>query len=214
MRAIFRRYLAIGAVVPLKGALDRENARLPVRTDGTGKRAGGGLISRGHLYKILSNPIYVGRLAHKGQVYEGQHPAIIDRETWDEVQAHLASHAPSRRGPSQAAEAWLAGKLCDDRGSRMSPSEASRSGRRWRYYVSQAILQGRKQDAGSIARVSAVEIEGKVLASVRAALDAECAEADIRAHVERVTIWQGGALHPVQRPGAARRASDLRRVDS
>ena len=27
-----------------------------------GKTIGGGLISRGHLYKILSNPIYVGRI--------------------------------------------------------------------------------------------------------------------------------------------------------
>jgi site-specific DNA recombinase len=192
VRDIFRRYLEIGAVVPLKAALDRENVRLPVRTDGTGKSAGGGLISRGHLHKILSNPIYVGRLTHKGQVYEGQHAAIIDRETWDEVQARLASHAHRRRGPNRAAEAWLAGKLYDGRGARMSPSEASRGSRRWRYYVSQAILQGRKQDAGSIARVSAPEIEDKVLEAAHGALDAKCADADIQAHIERVTIGKAG----------------------
>jgi len=62
VRGIFRRCLEIGAVVPLKEALDQENVRLPVRADGAGRRMGGGLISRGHLYKILSNPIYVGRL--------------------------------------------------------------------------------------------------------------------------------------------------------
>ena len=59
-----RRYLAIGSVVRLKAVLDQENVHLPVRTDGAGKITGGGLISRGHLYKILSNPIYVGRLSH------------------------------------------------------------------------------------------------------------------------------------------------------
>ncbi len=48
VRDIFRRYLEIGAVVPLKAALDQDNVRLPVRTDGTGKSAGGGLISRRH----------------------------------------------------------------------------------------------------------------------------------------------------------------------
>ena len=53
---------------------------------GTGKRTGGILISRGHLYWILSNPIYVGRLRHKGQIHDGLHPAIIDLETWDRVQ--------------------------------------------------------------------------------------------------------------------------------
>jgi hypothetical protein len=25
----------------------------------------------------LSNPIYVGRIAHKGQIYEGHHPPIV-----------------------------------------------------------------------------------------------------------------------------------------
>ena len=75
----------------------------------------------------------------------------------------------------------------------MSPSEAARGGRRWRYYVSQAILQGRKHDAGSIARVSAPEIEGKVLEVARGALDAKCADADyIRAHIERVIIGKAG----------------------
>jgi hypothetical protein len=54
VRSIFRRYLEIGAVVPLKEALDQENVRLPVRADGAGRRMGGGLISRGHLYKIIA----------------------------------------------------------------------------------------------------------------------------------------------------------------
>ncbi len=195
VRDIFRRYLEIGAVVPLKAALDQDNVRLPVRTDGTGKSAGGGPISRGHLYKILSNPIYIGRLTHKGQVYEGQHAAIIDAETWDRVQDQLASHTHGRRGPNRAAEAWLAGKLYDDRGSRMSPSEASRGGRRWRYYVSQAILQGRKQDAGSIARVAAPAVEGKVLEAMRAALgEHERADEDLCARVEQVTIGRTGLV--------------------
>ena len=73
VRDLFRRYLEIGSVVRLNAILNQENIRLPIRTDGRGKMTGGGLISRGHLYKILSNPIYVGRLTHKGQVHEGLH---------------------------------------------------------------------------------------------------------------------------------------------
>jgi hypothetical protein len=59
----------------------------------------------------------------------------------------------------QNSDALLAGKLFDDRGNRMSPSHAAKGGRRWRYYVSQPVLQGRKHEAGSIARVPALEIE-------------------------------------------------------
>ena len=80
VRALFRRYLELGSVVRLKTALDAENLRSPVRMSGTGRRTGGVPISRGHLYWILSNPIYVGRLRHKGQIHDGLHPAIIDLE--------------------------------------------------------------------------------------------------------------------------------------
>jgi hypothetical protein len=37
--------------------------------------------ARGHLYRLLSNPIHVGQIAHKGQLFPGQHPALIDDET-------------------------------------------------------------------------------------------------------------------------------------
>ena len=126
VRDLFRRYLEIGSVVRLKAALDQENVRLPIRTDGRGKTTGGGLISRGHLYKILSNPIYVGRLTHKDQVHEGLHDPIVDHESWNRVQRLLAEHAQHRAGSRQDFDALLAGKLFDDRGNRMSPSHATK----------------------------------------------------------------------------------------
>jgi hypothetical protein len=141
VRDLYRRYLEIGSVVRLKALLDHEDARLPLRTDGTGKTIGGGLISRGHLYKILSNPIYLGRLIHKGQAHDGLHDPIVDRETWDRVQLLLAEQAQRTAGNCQNSDALLAGKLFDDRGNRMSPSHAAKGGRRWRYYVSQAVLR-------------------------------------------------------------------------
>ena len=154
----------------LKAILDHEDSRLPLRTDGTGKTTGGGLISRGHPYKILSNPIYLGRLtAHKGQAHDGLHDPVVDQETWDRVQRLLAEHAQRTAGNCQNSDALLAGKLFDDRGNRMSPSHAAKGGRRWRYYVSQAVLQGRKHEAGSVARVPALEIERRVAEAVCAA---------------------------------------------
>jgi hypothetical protein len=169
VRDLFRRYLAIGSVVRLKAVLDQENVRLPIRTDAAGKITGGGLISRGHLYKILSNPIYLGRLSHKGHVHEGLHDPIVDRETGDRVQSLLAEHTQRRTALRQDSDALLARKLFDDRGNRMSPSHAAKGGRRYRYYVSQAILQGRKHEAGSVARVSAREIEKLVADAIRSA---------------------------------------------
>jgi site-specific DNA recombinase len=185
VRDLFRRYLEIGSVVRLKAALDQENVRLPTRTDGRGKTKGGGLISRGHLYKILSNPIYVGRLTHKDQVHEGLHDPIVDHESWSRVQRLLAEHAQDRAGSRQDSDALLAGKLFDDRGNRMSPSHATKRGHRYRYYVSQAILQGRKADVGSVAPAPAMELQRRIVEAVRGAASADPRERSIETQIIR-----------------------------
>ena len=219
VRDLFRRYLEIGSVVRLKAALDQENVRLPIRTDGRGKTTGGGLISRGHLYKILSNPIYVGRLTHKDQVHEGLHDPIVDHETWNRVQRLLAEHAQDRAGSRQDSDALLAGKLFDDRGNRMSPSHATKRGRRYRYYVSQAILQGRKADAGSVARVPAMEIERRVVEAVRGAAPTDRRERSIETQIIRrasdrpvAAIDSAASARRPARPRSRRRPSRRRRA--
>jgi len=194
VRSLFRRYLEVGSVVRLKTALDAENIRSPVRMSGTGKRTGGVPISRGHLYWILSNPIYVGRLRHKGQIHDGLHPAIIDLETWDPVQQKLESQTRARRISQPDDHSFLAGKLYDDRGNRMSSSHSSKGGRRWRYYVSQAALTGRKQDAGSIVRVPASEIENRITRAVGTHLAVQAAIAIDDHHINHSVLGANQAI--------------------
>jgi site-specific DNA recombinase len=97
--SLFSRYLEAGSVVRLKQRLDAEGFRIPIRVDGVGCSTGGSLVSRGHVYKLLSNPIYVGRIAHKGQVHERQHTSIVTQDLWDEVQQRLRD----QRGPREYA---------------------------------------------------------------------------------------------------------------
>jgi site-specific DNA recombinase len=97
VRSLFRRYLEAGSVVRLKQQLDADGVRIPIRIDGACRSTGGGLFSRGHIYKILSNPIYVGRIAHKGQVHEGQHQPIVIQDLWDRVQQNLRGHLEATR---------------------------------------------------------------------------------------------------------------------
>src|SRR6186713_786048 len=96
IRRLFASYIELGSVSALKCRLDAAGLHVPERVDGAGRRCGGKPFSRGHLYKILSNPIYTGRLSHKGTTYDGQHPAIVEQATWDGAQAQLASHAHRR----------------------------------------------------------------------------------------------------------------------
>jgi site-specific DNA recombinase len=115
-------------------------------------------LSSGHLYTLLSNPIYTGQTAHKGQLYPGQHPALIEDETWTAVRDRLAGNARDHRRKTKAAEpSLLTGLLVDARGKRLTPSHAVKKGRRYRYYVSAALISG----AGTIAKqASCLEIEG------------------------------------------------------
>jgi site-specific DNA recombinase len=115
---------------------------------------------------------------HKGQIHDGLHAAIIDQDIWDRVQVRLADQTQMRLAPYRDAQSFLAGKLYDDRGNRMGPSHAAKGGRRWRYYVSRAVLKGRHQDAGAVTRVSAAEIEKQVFGAVKAVLASSARSVD------------------------------------
>ena len=191
VRSLFRRYLEAGSVVRLKQQLDAESFRIPIRIDGAGRSTGGGLLSRGHIYKILSNPIYVGRIAHKGQVHEGQHPPIVTQDLWDEVQQSLRDHLGTVRTKRthQSSDALLIGKLYDDGGNRMSPTWARKGSKRWRYYVSQAALQGDRSKAGSVIRVPAADVEALVTDALgKVSSNAAASQIDIRNLIDRVVI--------------------------
>src|SRR5207245_5471851 len=124
VRLIFRRYRELGSVRLLKQDLDEQGIRSKQRTYGNGSRAGGQPFSRGALYALLSNPIYVGEIAHKGARYPGQHEGILDRAAWDQVQEQLRSAAPARKGRVTGNGSPLIGKLFDEAGDRLTPSHA------------------------------------------------------------------------------------------
>ncbi len=163
IRHIYRGYLELGCVRRLKEYLDRRDIRSKVRTAANGAVSGGQRFSRGALYAMLSNPIYIGEIRHKGARHLGQHEAIIDREVWEALQAQLRSNAPDRRervGKSDPSP--LAGKLFDEAGERLTPSHAVKRGRRYRYYVSRAFFDGMAEQAERGWRLPAQEIERAV----------------------------------------------------
>ena len=63
-------------------------------TTSTGVERHGNLVTKGLVYKIFSNPVYIGIAAYKGQHYPGEHVGIIDRALWDTVQTQLKNGTP------------------------------------------------------------------------------------------------------------------------
>ena len=69
VRLIFREYVRLGSVFELYEWLKDKGIRSKVRTASTGRKLGGSVLSRGTLYHLLSNPLYIGKIAHKGKIY-------------------------------------------------------------------------------------------------------------------------------------------------
>jgi site-specific DNA recombinase len=166
VRYIFKRYLELRSFGRLVEDLDAKGI-VTKRRDTKVKKFNGGIpFTYGPLAHFLKNRVYVGETGYKEDWFPGEHAAIIERKTFDEVQQLLASKSAHRKARRTASEAVLLGKLYDDHGNRMSPSFSSKNGVRYRFYVSSALLRGRKAAAGSIGRVAAVEIESAVLSAL------------------------------------------------
>ena len=147
--------------------LDRRGIRTKANGLTNGSVRGGIRFGVGSLAHLLKNRFYIGEVVYRGATHRGEHEPILDRELFEAVQAKLAANTVTRQVRLKGSPAILTGRIFDDRGNRMSPSHSNKLGVRYRYYVSHAILQKRKAEAGSVARVPAAEIEKLVLDGVR-----------------------------------------------
>ena len=166
VRTIFERYVVLKSVPRLIEELDRKG--IVTKTHQLkGKVIGGIPLNYGTVLHFLKNRIYLGETGHDGKWFAGEHDPIIDRDTFDRVQEIMKGNAVKRSKRRTESGALLTGFLYDDRGNRMSPTYAIKKGVRYPFYVSTALLKGRKSQAGSIARVSATEIETAAITVLR-----------------------------------------------
>jgi DNA invertase Pin-like site-specific DNA recombinase len=168
IRTIYRMYLGIGDVPTLKRRLDSMGWVTPERPSNRKGQQGNRPYSRGHLYRILSNPIYIGQIPHKDEVFDGQHPAIIDMETWAAVRAKMASHLQGfRSGENSSWPSILMGLGVDSVGRRLTPVFTRKRSRIYRYYSSPPDIDAGDPDK---IRVGANELEEAIISGLKAFL--------------------------------------------
>jgi site-specific DNA recombinase len=137
-----------------------------VRADGTvyGRRP----LARGALYLMLQNRIYRGEITHKGASYPGEHPAIVEQDLWDQVQAVLAQNRIARATGTRAKQSsLLGGFVFDATGQRLSPTYAIKKGTRYRYYVSSSLIREAGANRSGGWRIPAGDLEGIVIDRLR-----------------------------------------------
>ena len=143
VRSIFEKYTELKSTTLLKDWLVEQ----------------GHNISVGNLNCILRNKAYIGLVGHKGTWYQGEHQGIIPTELFEQVETVMADNRINRQhyDPSKS---LLSGKLYDDKDNAMSPSWSTGSGgKKYRYYVSQAIIRKEPGKVGKISKVSLPKLE-------------------------------------------------------
>ncbi len=163
VRMVFRRYLALGSMLPLLEELHSKGITTRARVLSTGKASGGIPFTKGPLAHLLKNRTYVGELNHRDKSYPGEHTAIVDHATFDATQDKLAKNLQISRAKRTATGALLTGKIFDDRGNRMTPTYSKKGGSRYHYYVCRLLTEGRKSEAGSVHRLPAADVDALVL---------------------------------------------------
>jgi DNA invertase Pin-like site-specific DNA recombinase len=167
---IFSRFAAAPSMATLLQDLRVRGVTSKAWTTTKGTVRVGRPIDKGYIYKLLNNPVYLGLAAHKGQLYPGEHQALVEQATWDQVQAHLKSGRSLAKGATadrlSRTPTLLRGLLFSEEGRAFTPSYTSKGQRHYRYYVNTASIKLGRTGC-EVQRVPAGEIELTVTEQVR-----------------------------------------------
>ncbi len=156
VQMLFEKYLELKSVPKLMQYLKEEEIK--TKTDK--------YFSKGQLYHLLANKIYIGKITHKDKVYEGEHEAIICDEIFEKVQKLLYENKVDKIcGVKCSSNSLLASLIYDDLGNRMTPSHSNNHGRRYRYYISTALKNNK--ETGSISKIPAGEVEKFIIETTK-----------------------------------------------
>ena len=203
VREMFTRFAAMPSMATLVRDLRARGVTSKSWTTGKGIERQGKLITKGYVYKVFKNPVYIGMAAYKGQQYPGEHRAIIDQEVWDTVQELLKAgdkHVKGGCGMRETkAPSMLRGLIFSPEGRAFTPGWTSKGPKQYRYYINtDAIKLGK--EACEVRRVPAGEIEGVVVERLRGVLRAPeiLAEAVREVTSSRPDISEADAIQTLQ----------------
>jgi site-specific DNA recombinase len=167
VRGMFELYLQHRALIPTVKAINTRRWTTKHWTTEGGREHPGKPIIKNLLYRTLTNPIYLGKVSHKGKVYDGEHEAIVDQKVWKRVNDLLQSHNVANGEKRNKHGALLRGLLCcEPCGVAMVHTYTVKGDRRYRYY---SCLRKQQQGASACPsnRLAAGDIESAVVARIR-----------------------------------------------
>jgi site-specific DNA recombinase len=169
VRKILRRFCELGSTTELAAKLNRQGHRTKEWITTKGKTHGGQPFSKAHIYRTLANVKYLGKVEHKGEVYDDEHDAIVTQKLWDEAHEILAENHKARANRTRSeTPALLKGIVrCGHCGCGMGPTYTKKKEKLYRYYLcTHASKNG--YSSCPVKTVAAGEIEEAVVDQLRA----------------------------------------------
>jgi site-specific DNA recombinase len=205
VRTIYEGYLRLGSIGSLAASLNAEGIKPKPRRLADGRTVAAACYRVGALAHLLKSRFYIGEVVYRGEIHPGEHKPILDRALFDAVQTRLKEHAVVRSAVRSSSRSLLAGRIFDDRGNPMTPTHANKKGVRYRYYVSHVLLQGQASEAGSIARISAPDVEALIANALRQNIEADHEASDrkiIEENLGRATVSRDQITITLRRAGS------------
>jgi site-specific DNA recombinase len=166
---IYRRFIQLGSAKKMGRELNDQGYRTKSWTTKKGKVRKGVEWNTGHIYRLLSNRIYIGEIVHKEKSYPGEHDGIVDRQTWDKAQAILADNKQVKVSMARTKMvAPLKGVIrCGHCGCAMGPTYTRNKDRQYTYYICEKDAK-RTVSRCPLKRVPAGDIEQAVIEQLSA----------------------------------------------
>lgn len=197
VQAIFDLYLELRSIAEVKRELDERGWVNKRRTSRKGRISGGNPWLKSTLGNLLGNITYTGRIAYQGEIYQGEHQAIIDIETYEKVQ-HMLAQQKQCRGAERRIKhyALLRGLLrCGACDCGMTYSWSRRNAKLYGYYhCANSRVEG--AETCPLPSVPAAEIEKlvvdevAVIAKSREVIDRVVAEALVQHEAAVATLQE------------------------
>jgi DNA invertase Pin-like site-specific DNA recombinase len=171
VRQIYELYVGTHSAVAVATALNAEHRTTKLRVSRSGNSRGARAWDKNAVLKVLSSPIPAGFMPSAGQLYGGEHEAIIERCLYDRVQLQLVE----RSGPRSIRygsnpDYLLTGLLrCARCGRSFTPASNRRGEKIYRYYRCSTRDKLGKEACAS-APLPAAAIEGFVVQRIREVL--------------------------------------------
>lgn len=142
-RFLFETYLSTKSLSQTARVANKQGVRMKVWTSLEGQRKGGRRFNKANLDYLLRNPVYIGKIRHYDNEYDGQHEGIIPEDMYRRVQRQLKANGEKNKSPNQDKHNFLLRGLtrCASCGQAMSPNFAYSKGRKYFYYKCMSVTK-------------------------------------------------------------------------